>query len=103
MVTVKELLEDPQIQPQHDVICTKCHYIPFHSQKDNTIAWKWEVPHKLSVASTPPSNDSPDLNIELNTYKDKLAPELNNFKKQLETHSKIEVECMKQNLNLNMN
>ena len=52
----------------------------------------------MSVTSTPTSNDLPGINKELNTYKDRLALELNNFKKQLETQSKIEVECMKQNL-----
>ena len=57
-----------------------------------------EVPHKVSVISTPTSNDLSDINKELNTYKDRLALELNNFKKQLETQSKIEVKCMKQNL-----
>ena len=35
--------------------------------------------------STPTSNDSPDINKELNTYR--VALELNNFKKQLETLS----------------
>ena len=42
--------------------------------------------------------DKPDINKELNTYKDRLALELNNFNKQLETQSRIEVECAKQNL-----
>ena len=56
-----------------------------------------EVPHKVSVTSTPTSNDLPDINKELNTYTDRLALELNNFKK-LETQIKIEVKCMKQNL-----
>ena len=56
------------------------------------------VPHKLSVSSTPNSTDTPDINKELNTYKARLALELNNFKKQLETQSRIEVECAKQNL-----
>ena len=56
-----------------------------------------EVPHQVSVATTPTSNNLPDINKELNTYKDRLALELNNFKKknQLETQSKIEVECAK--------
>ena len=58
------------------------------------------VPHKVSVCSTPHSIDSPDINKELNTYKDRPALALNNFKKQLETQSRIEVECAKQNLKL---
>ena len=41
-----------------------------------------EVPYQVSVASTPASNDLPDINKELNTYKDRLALELNNFKKK---------------------
>ena len=40
-----------------------------------------EVLCQVSVASTPTSNDSPDINRELNTYKDRLALELNNLKK----------------------
>ena len=35
------------------------------------------VPHKVSASSTPNSIDTPDINKELNTYKDKLALELN--------------------------
>ena len=45
-----------------------------------------------------PTNESSDINRELNTYKDRLALELTNFKKQLETQSSIELECAKQNL-----
>ena len=56
------------------------------------------VPHKVSASSAPNSIDTPDINKELNTYKDRLALELNNFKKQLETQRRIEVECAKQNL-----
>ena len=41
-----------------------------------------EVPHQVSVASTPTINDSPDINKELNTYKDRPALELNNLKKK---------------------
>ena len=57
-----------------------------------------EVPHQVSVASTPTSNNSPDISKELNTYKDRLALELNNFKIQLQTQSYTEVKCVKQNL-----
>ena len=58
-----------------------------------------EVPHQVPVASTPTINDLPDINQELNTYKDRFALELRYFKKkQLETQSKIEVECTKKNL-----
>ena len=40
------------------------------------------------------------MNRELSTYKERLALELTNFKKQLETQSHIKVECAKQNLKL---
>ena len=52
----------------------------------------------MSVSSASKDTDTPDINKELNTYKDRLALELNNFKKQLGIQSKIEVECAKQNL-----
>ena len=42
------------------------------------------VPHKVPASSTPNDTDRPDINKELNTYKDRLALELSNFKKQLE-------------------
>ena len=50
------------------------------------------------VGSTPTNVETTDINRELSTYKDRLALELTNFKKQLETQSCIEVECAKQNL-----
>ena len=56
------------------------------------------VSHKLSVSSTPNIIDSPDFKKEQN--KDRIALELNNFKEQLETQSRIEVGCAKQDLKL---
>ena len=56
------------------------------------------VPYKVSASCTPNIIDTPDINKELNNYKDRLAFELNNFKKQLETKSGIGVQCAKQNL-----
>ena len=53
------------------------------------------VSHKVSVNSAPNDTDTPDINKELNTYKDRLALELCNFKKHPEMQSKIEVECAK--------
>ena len=38
-----------------------------------------KVPHQVSVASTPTSNNSPDINKELNAYKDRIVLELHNF------------------------
>ena len=52
----------------------------------------------MPVGSTPNNVETQDMNRELNTYKDRLALELNNFKKQLKMQSRIEVECAKQNL-----
>ena len=78
----------------------KCHYSLFTPNKTTQSPGSDgpEVPHQVSVASTPTSSDSTDTNKELNTYKDRPALELKKFKKQLETQSKIEVKCMKQNL-----
>ena len=56
------------------------------------------APNEMSVGSTPKNIETPDINRELNTYKDRLALGLNNFKKQLEIQSGIEVECTKMNL-----
>ena len=56
------------------------------------------VPHKESVSSTPNNIDSPDINKELSTYKDRSVLKLNNVKKLLEAQRRIEVECTKQNL-----
>ena len=51
----------------------------------------------MPVGSTP-NEGTNDIQKELSTYKERLALELTNFKKQLETQSHIEVECAKQNL-----
>ena len=51
----------------------------------------------IPIGSTP-NVETLDMNRELSTYKEKLASELTNFKKQLETQSHIEIECLKQNL-----
>ena len=100
MVTVNKLFEDPQIWP--NMIQSALNAITSLSTPRKTThsaeSDDPEVPHQVSVASTPTSNDSPDINKELNTYKDRFALELTNFKKQLETQSKIEVKCTKQNL-----
>ena len=49
----------------------------------------------IPVSSTP-NVETPGINRELNSYKERLALELTNFKKQLETQSHIEIECAKQ-------
>ena len=93
MATIKELLEDSHIQPrmiQSALVAVTSLFTPNKSiqphESDDPIE-----PHKVSVSSMPKSTDTPDINKELNTYKDRLALELNNFKKQLETQNRIEV------------
>ena len=84
MVIVKKLLEDPQIQPGMMQSAPSAITSLFSPSKTTQSPGSDgpEVPHQVSVASTPTSSDSPDINKELNTYKDKLALELNNFKKK---------------------
>ena len=83
LTMVKALLEDPHIQPgmmQSALSAVTSLFTPNKStqppESDDPI-----VPHKVSAGSTPNSNDTPDINKKLNTYKDRLALELNNFKK----------------------
>ena len=80
MATVKELLEDYQIQPsmmQSALNAITSLFIPSKTTQSARSDGP-EVPHQVSVASTPTSNNSPEINKELNTYKDRLALELNN-------------------------
>ena len=102
MAMVKELLEDSHIQPSMVQSALSAVISLFTPNKPTTLPESDDpvVPHKVSVSSTPNSIDSPNINKELNTYKDRLALEMNNFKRQLETQSRIEVECTKQNLKL---
>ena len=96
MVMVKELLEDPHIQPGmmqsalHAVTSLFTHNKAQSTESDDPV-----VPRKVLVGFTPSSIDSPDINKELYTYKDRHPLELNNIKKQIETQSRIEVECAK--------
>ena len=87
MMTVKELLEDLQIQPGMMQSALSAVTSLFNPKKTMQLPGSDgpEVPHKMSVASTPTSNDLPDINNKLNIYKDRLALELNNSKTQLET------------------
>ena len=83
MVTVKELLEDPKIQLSMIQSAFSAFTSLFTPSKTTQFPRSDgpEVPHQVSVASTPTSSDSPDINKELNTYKDRLSIELNSFKK----------------------
>ena len=97
MAMVKELLEEPHIQPSMRQSALHAVTSLFTPNKPTQLLESDDpvVPHKVLVNSTPNSIDSPDINKELNTYKGRLALEMNNFKKQLETQSRIEVECAK--------
>ena len=84
MATVKELLEDPHIQPgimQPALSAVTSLFTPNKStqlpESDDPV-----VPLKVSLSSRTHSIDSPNINKQLNTYKDRLALKLNNFKKK---------------------
>ena len=100
MVTVKELLEDHHIQPgmmRSALSAVTLMFTPskltLSTENNDPIA-----PNEVPVSFTPNNIETPDINRELNTYKDRLALELHNFKKRLKMQSRIEVECVKQNL-----
>ena len=83
MVTVKELLEDPHIQPrmmQSALSAVTSLFTP-NKPTQTPVSSDPVVPHMVSVGSALSDTDRPDINKELNTYKDKLALELNNSKK----------------------
>ena len=95
---VKDLLEDPHIQPgmmRSVLSMVTSIFTPgkVTSAGDNNPA----VTNEALIGSTP-SVETRDVKKELNDYKDRMALELFNIKRQLETQSHIEVECEKQNL-----
>ena len=103
IVTIKELLADPKIQPgmmQSVLSVVTSLFTPSKvtSTGDNNLAVTNEAP----IGSTP-SVETRDVNTELNDYKDRMALELSNFKRHLETQSHIKVECAKQNLKSEFN
>ena len=83
MVMVKELLEDPHIQPGMTCLALSAVTSLFTSNKQTQLPESDDlvVPNKVLVSSILHDIDSPDIDKELNTYKDRLALELNNFKK----------------------
>ena len=100
MATRKELLDSPYIQSgmmRSALSVVTSLFIPSNltlsTDKSDQI-----VTTKVPVGSTHNDVVSPDLNRELNAYKDRLTLELSNFKKQCETQSRIEVECTKKYL-----
>ena len=86
MATIKELLEDPHIQSGMmrstlsvvTSMCTPSKLTPSTENNDPI------GPNEVPIGSIPNNTKTMDINRELNTYKDRLALELNNFKKQLE-------------------
>ena len=100
IATVKDLLEDPQIQPgmmQSALSTVTSLFTPSklsYAGGNNPV-----VTNNTPVGSTPNVGTN-DVHRELIIYRKRLALELTNFKKQLETQSHIEVECAKQNLKL---
>ena len=100
MEMVKELLEDPMIQPgmmQSALNAITSLFTPSKTiqsaKKDSP-----ENPDQVPTESTSSNTNMTDINRKLNTYKDRLALGFTNFKKHLETQSRVEVECVKQNL-----
>ena len=98
MTTIKELLEDHQIQlgmmwSMLSTVTSLFTPSKIPPTGDNNL-----VANKDVQTSSTPRRVTRDVNRELNEYKDRMAWELSNFKKQLEMQSYIEVECMKQNL-----
>ena len=98
IATVKDLLEDTHIQPGMmrsalNMVTSLFTPSKVTSSGDNNPAVTNEVP----IGSTP-SVETRDINREPNDYNDRMALELSNFIRQLETKSHIEVKCAKQNL-----
>ena len=95
---VKDLLEDPHIQPgmmQSVLSMVTSLFTPSKlpcTGDNNPVAT-----NNTPVGSTPNVGTN-DVHKELSTYKERLNLELTNFKMQLETQSHIEVKCVKQNL-----
>ena len=98
MTTVKDLLEDPQIQP--GMMWSTLSTVTSLSTPSKLPSAGDKIPvatTNMPVGSTP-NVEILDMNRELSSYKERLALELTNFKKHLETQSHIEIECAKQNL-----
>ena len=95
---VKDLLEDPHIQPgmmrsKLSTVISLFTPSKVTSTGDNNPA----ATNEALIGSTP-SVETRDVNGKLSDYKHRMAMELSNFKRQLETQSHIKVECAKQNL-----
>ena len=82
------------------MVCIECGHIPVYPSKLTPSAGSDDPAetNNAPVGSTPSNVETSDITRELITYKGRLALELTNFKKQLETQSCTEEECVKQNL-----
>ena len=100
MATVKELLEEPHIQPGMMRSTLSVVTSLFTPSKLNPLTDNSDpiVTNKVLVGLTQNNTATPYLNRELNVHKDRLTIKLSNFKKQLKMQSRIEVECAKKNL-----
>ena len=100
IATVKNLLDNPHIQLQMIQLALSAVITLFTPSKLTPSAGSDDpvATNNPPVGSASTNVETSDINRELSTYKDRLALELTNFKKQLETQSHIEVECVKQNL-----
>ena len=91
METVKELFEDPKIQlrmMQSALKAVTSHFTPSkmaQSAGDDGSG----SPNLISGASTHNNKAVTDINKESNTYEDRLALELNNFKNNLKLRAKL--------------
>ena len=74
----------PPNSTQDDAICIECSNIAFSSQKSTQLTESNDpvVPYKVPESSAPNDTETPDMNKELNTYKARLALEVNNLKKK---------------------
>ena len=87
----KDLLEDPHIQPRMMQSALGTVTSPFTQNKSTQLTESNDpiVPHKVPVRSAPNDTDTHDFNKELNTYKDRLTLELNNFKKKINCKHRV--------------
>ena len=105
IATIEELLDDPHIQlgmMQSALTVVTSLFTP--SKLTPSVGSDGPLATSNALVGSIPTNvGTSDINRELSTCKDRLALELTNFKKQLETHRHIEVECTKQNLKSEFN
>ena len=95
---VKDLLEDPHMQPGMMISTLSMVTSLFTPSKVTSTGDNNPAATNEALIGSIPSMEKRDVNRELHDYEDRIALKLSNFKRQLETQSCIEVECAKQNL-----